>query len=225
MSWRFASAPQRAAQRFSERIFAGSIQPFRCRGVHGNGQYAQNGQGCKRYVVTGVTVANELTECTRYPYIRAALCKPPPRRRTSPASPPGRYASARWAKSGFSLRDISDAIGLSRGAVGDLAVGRNQSPKGDAALALDALHREHCVRRQESTRAGLAALRREHRGHGQARRALLKKSLSSLAPLAPQDYGFESRRAVVFVFSIPNMKEARFLVRTEPLCFDRSLPG
>ena len=68
-------------------------------------------------------------------------------------------------KAGYSLRDISDAINLSRGAVGDLAVGRNGSPKGDAALALDALHREHCGKgaSPKRTARALEALRREHR--------------------------------------------------------------
>ena len=71
-------------------------------------------------------------------------------------------------KKGFSLRDISDAIGLSRGAVGDLAVGRNDAPKGDVALALDALHREHCGNGASAkhTREALEALRLKHRGNG-----------------------------------------------------------
>ncbi len=72
-------------------------------------------------------------------------------------------------KAGFSLRDISDAIGLSRGAVGDLAVGRNEAPKGDAALALDALHRE-CMSAKKAA-ARLAAVRREHRGNNGKRAA------------------------------------------------------
>lgn len=67
-------------------------------------------------------------------------------------------------KKGFSYRDISDAIGLSRGAVGDLAVGRNEQPKGDVAIALDALHREHCVNGNATfTAAELEALRLKHR--------------------------------------------------------------
>lgn len=70
------------------------------------------------------------------------------------------------------MRDISDAIGLSRGAVGDLAVGRNKAPNGQAVLDLDRLHREHCVEgNAKATREYLEALRAEHRTNGRKARA------------------------------------------------------
>ena len=43
-------------------------------------------------------------------------------------------------EAGYSYADISDAIGLSRGAVGDLAVGRNLEPRWEVGLKLHKLH-------------------------------------------------------------------------------------
>jgi len=45
-------------------------------------------------------------------------------------------------KTGLTLAAIGDRIGLSPGAVCDLEKGRTGAPRGDAALALDALYRE-----------------------------------------------------------------------------------
>ena len=39
---------------------------------------------------------------------------------------------------------IAAKIGLSPSGLGDIAQGRTKSPSGDAALALDKLHRETC---------------------------------------------------------------------------------
>lgn len=47
-------------------------------------------------------------------------------------------------QAGFSHADISDEIGLSRGAVGDLASGRNEEPRAEAGFKLHELHLKHC---------------------------------------------------------------------------------
>ena len=47
-------------------------------------------------------------------------------------------------KAGFSLREIGEQIGLTIGAVGDLAVGRNEEPRASAAFKLHELHLKHC---------------------------------------------------------------------------------
>ena len=49
-------------------------------------------------------------------------------------------------KAGFSLREIGDEIGLTIGAVGDLAVGRNEEPRASAAFKLHELHLKYCSR-------------------------------------------------------------------------------
>lgn len=46
--------------------------------------------------------------------------------------------------SGLRLREIAHAIGLAVSTVGDLANGRTGSPRGEAALKLDALYRARC---------------------------------------------------------------------------------
>jgi hypothetical protein len=56
-----------------------------------------------------------------------------------------------WAKrirdlqeAGLKLSEIGEKIGMSTSGVGDIANERTDSPRGDAALALDKLHRELC---------------------------------------------------------------------------------
>ena len=56
-----------------------------------------------------------------------------------------------WAKrirdlqeAGLKLSEIGEKIGMSTSGVGDIANDRTESPRGDAALALDKLHREMC---------------------------------------------------------------------------------
>lgn len=41
--------------------------------------------------------------------------------------------------------EIGEAVGLTTGAIGDLASGRTESPRGDAALALHQLHLDRCA--------------------------------------------------------------------------------
>lgn len=45
---------------------------------------------------------------------------------------------------GLKLSEIGEKIGMSTSGVGDIANDRTDSPRGDAALALDKLHREIC---------------------------------------------------------------------------------
>ena len=45
---------------------------------------------------------------------------------------------------GMTLSAIGEAIELTTGAVGDIASGRTESPRGNAALKLDQLHRARC---------------------------------------------------------------------------------
>ncbi len=45
---------------------------------------------------------------------------------------------------GMTLAEIGAEIGLSTGAVGDLANGRTESPRGDAAMRLYQLHTQRC---------------------------------------------------------------------------------
>jgi len=47
-------------------------------------------------------------------------------------------------KSGLTLAEIGEKIGMSTSGVSDIANLKNDSPRGDAALALDKLHREMC---------------------------------------------------------------------------------
>jgi transcriptional regulator with XRE-family HTH domain len=47
-------------------------------------------------------------------------------------------------KSGLTLQEIADQIGLTKSGVGDLAVGRNEQPRADAAFKLHDLHLKHC---------------------------------------------------------------------------------
>jgi len=51
-------------------------------------------------------------------------------------------------KSGLTLQEIADQIGLTKSGVGDLAVGRNEQPRGDAALKLLDLHLKRCSARR-----------------------------------------------------------------------------
>jgi DNA-binding transcriptional MerR regulator len=54
---------------------------------------------------------------------------------------------------GFTLQEIGEVIGLTVGGVGDLAVGRNEAPRGEAALKLHAMHLKHCNgKRRRATR-------------------------------------------------------------------------
>jgi transcriptional regulator with XRE-family HTH domain len=46
--------------------------------------------------------------------------------------------------SGLTLQEIADSIGLTKSAVGDLAVERNEQPRAEAALKLHALHLQRC---------------------------------------------------------------------------------
>jgi transcriptional regulator with XRE-family HTH domain len=45
---------------------------------------------------------------------------------------------------GMTLADIGAEVGLSTGGVGDIASGRTESPRGDAALKLHQLHLDRC---------------------------------------------------------------------------------
>ena len=49
------------------------------------------------------------------------------------------------------MQEIGEAIGLTVGGVGDLAVGRNEAPRGDAAIKLHALHLKHCNGKRRRT--------------------------------------------------------------------------
>lgn len=46
--------------------------------------------------------------------------------------------------SGLTLAEIAEQIGVAPSTVGDLKTGRSASPRGEAALKLDALHRLRC---------------------------------------------------------------------------------
>ena len=56
-------------------------------------------------------------------------------------------------EAGYSYGDISDAIGLSRGAVGDLAAGRNLEPRWEMG---EKLHKLHLKARRRLSRAASA---------------------------------------------------------------------
>lgn len=45
---------------------------------------------------------------------------------------------------GLTLAEIAEQIGVAASTVGDLKTGRSASPRGEAALKLDALHRLRC---------------------------------------------------------------------------------
>jgi len=45
---------------------------------------------------------------------------------------------------GLTLAEIAEYIGVAASTVGDLKTGRSTSPRGEAALKLDALHRLRC---------------------------------------------------------------------------------
>lgn len=45
---------------------------------------------------------------------------------------------------GMTLSEIGAEIGLSTGAVGDIAKGRTESPRGTAAMKLHQLHADRC---------------------------------------------------------------------------------
>jgi transcriptional regulator with XRE-family HTH domain len=47
-------------------------------------------------------------------------------------------------ETGLTLAKIGEEIGLSTSSVSDIANGYSDSPRGDAALALDKLHRDIC---------------------------------------------------------------------------------
>lgn len=58
---------------------------------------------------------------------------------------------SKWAKriralqlQGMTLAEIGVKVGLATSTVGDLANGRSESPRGEAALKLDVLHRALC---------------------------------------------------------------------------------
>jgi len=55
---------------------------------------------------------------------------------------------------GFTLAAIGEAVGLATSSVGDLAVGRNLEPKGDAALKLHELHAKLPKKRRKSSGIG-----------------------------------------------------------------------
>lgn len=46
---------------------------------------------------------------------------------------------------GLTLADIAEQIGVAPSTVGDLKTERSASPRGEAALKLDALHRLRCA--------------------------------------------------------------------------------
>jgi transcriptional regulator with XRE-family HTH domain len=46
---------------------------------------------------------------------------------------------------GLTLAEIAEQIGVAPSTVGDLKTGRSASPRGEAALKLDALHRLRCA--------------------------------------------------------------------------------
>lgn len=46
---------------------------------------------------------------------------------------------------GLTLAEIAEQIGVAASTVGDLKTGRSASPRGEAALKLDALHRLRCT--------------------------------------------------------------------------------
>lgn len=48
------------------------------------------------------------------------------------------------SEAGMTYAEIGVAIGLAPSTVGDLACGRYRSPRGDAAVALAALHSQRC---------------------------------------------------------------------------------
>lgn len=45
---------------------------------------------------------------------------------------------------GMTLSEIGEAVGLATSSVSDIANGRSSSPRGDAAMRLYELHRNHC---------------------------------------------------------------------------------
>lgn len=47
---------------------------------------------------------------------------------------------------GLTLAQIGERVGLAIGSVGDIASGRTESPRGDAAILLHKLHAETCKR-------------------------------------------------------------------------------
>ncbi len=54
---------------------------------------------------------------------------------------------------GMTLTEIGEAIGLSPGAVSDLAQGSSKSPRGDAAMKLVELHSQHFPRDNSASHA------------------------------------------------------------------------
>lgn len=58
---------------------------------------------------------------------------------------------SKWAQriralqqAGLTLAEIGEKVGLATSSVGDLANGWSESPRGEAALKLDKLHRDMC---------------------------------------------------------------------------------
>ena len=51
---------------------------------------------------------------------------------------------------GLTLSDIADKVGLSTSSIGDIATGRTESPRGDAALKLYELHKSTISARPKS---------------------------------------------------------------------------
>jgi transcriptional regulator with XRE-family HTH domain len=56
----------------------------------------------------------------------------------------------------LTLAEIGDLIGLSTGAVSDIANGHSASPRGEAALKLHDLHKRRCSRKNGTDSVGSA---------------------------------------------------------------------
>jgi hypothetical protein len=56
-------------------------------------------------------------------------------------------------QAGMTLAEIGEKIGLATSSVGDLANGWTESPRGEAALKLDKLHRDVCSPEEASNGA------------------------------------------------------------------------
>jgi hypothetical protein len=65
---------------------------------------------------------------------------------TTPETPPTPWASRiiDLEQSGLTCVAIAEQVGIAPSTIGDLKSGRSASPRGEAALRLDALHRLRC---------------------------------------------------------------------------------
>ena len=54
---------------------------------------------------------------------------------------------------GLTLAEIGELVGLATSSVGDLATGRTESPRGEAALKLHDLHRQRCKKAAKASAA------------------------------------------------------------------------